>query len=188
MTEPTRTGPARTGPARNGTPIAILIGPPGAGKSTVGALLAQRLGVSFTDTDAEIEAAAGKPVGDIFVEDGEPAFRELERAAVTEALTRSDGVVAVGGGAVLDPNTQQRLAGQPVVYLETGFAAAAKRVGLSQARPLLIGTNPRATLKALLDQRLPIYTSLARLTIPTDDQEPEQIAAEIATRLAAAQP
>ena len=180
MTEPTSTGPAR-----NGSPVAILIGPPGAGKTTVGALLAQRLGVSFTDTDTEIEAAAGKPVGDIFVEDGEPAFRELERAAVAEALTSSDGVVAVGGGAVLDPNTQRRLAGQAVIYLETGFAAAAKRVGLSQARPLLIGTNPRATLKALLDQRLPIYASLAQLIIATDDQEPEQIAAEIATHLAA---
>jgi shikimate kinase len=177
-----------TEPTSNETPVAILIGPPGAGKSTVGALLAERLGVSFTDTDTEVEAAAGKPVGDIFIEDGEPAFRELERAAVAEALARSTGVVAVGGGAVLDPRTQQRLAGQPVVYLETGFASAAKRVGLNQARPLLIGTNPRATLKALLDQRLPIYTSLASLTVSTDDSEPEQIAAEIATRLAAAQP
>jgi shikimate kinase len=180
MTEPT---PAR--PAQNGAPIAILIGPPGAGKSTVGALLAERLGVSFTDTDAEIEAVAGKPVGDIFIEDGEPAFRELERTAVAEALARSDGVIAVGGGAVLDPNTQQRLAGRPVIYLETGFAVAAKRTGLSQARPLLIGTNPRAMLKTLLDQRLPIYTSLAQLTVTTDDQEPEQIAAEIITHLAA---
>jgi shikimate kinase len=179
---------AMTDPAQNGTPVAILIGPPGAGKTTVGTLLAERLGVSFTDTDAEIEAVAGKPVSDIFVEDGEPAFRELERAAVAQVLARSDGVIAVGGGAVLDPGTQQSLAGRPVVYLETGFAAAAKRVGLSQARPLLIGANPRATLKALLDQRLPIYTSLARLTIATDDSEPEQIAAEIATRLAAARP
>jgi shikimate kinase len=182
------TEPQQAEPTRNGSPVAILIGPPGAGKSTVGALLADRLGVPFTDTDTEIEATAGKPVSDIFVEDGEPAFRELERAAVAQALATSAGVVAVGGGAVLDPGTQRRLAGRPVVYLETGFAEAAKRVGLNQARPLLIGTNPRATLKALLDQRLPIYTGLAWLTVNTDNQEPDQIAAEIATRLRARQP
>lgn len=163
-------------------PVAILIGPPGAGKSTVGALLAATLGVGFTDTDAEIEAIAGKPVSDIFIEDGEPAFRELERTAVADALATREGVIAVGGGAVLNPETQRRLAGQPVVYLETGFAAAAKRVGLGQARPLLIG-NPRATLKALLDQRLPVYRRLAWMTVDTDDLEAEQVAAEIAARL-----
>ena len=162
-------------------PVAILIGPPGAGKTTVGTLLAARLGVGFTDTDADVEATAGKPVSDIFVEDGEPAFRELERAAVERALGGT-GVVAIGGGAVLDPRTQAGLAGQPVVYLETGFAAAARRVGLNQARPLLIG-NPRATLKILLDQRLPVYQRLAALTVTTDDREPADIAAEIADHL-----
>jgi shikimate kinase len=166
-------------------PVVILIGPPGAGKTTVGALLAARLGVSFTDTDAEVEAVAGKPVSDIFIEDGEPAFRDLEREAVARVIASTDGVVAVGGGAVLDQQTQGRLAGRPVVYLETGFAVAAKRTGLSQARPLLIGTNPRATLKALLDQRLPTYQKLAWMTVTTDDHDPEQVAAEIATRLAA---
>ena len=163
-------------------PVAILIGPPGAGKSTVGVLLAARLGVSFTDTDAEVEAVAGKPVSDIFVEDGEQAFRDMEREAVARVIASSDGVVAVGGGAVLDERTQELLAGRPVVYLETGFAAAAKRVGLGQARPLLIG-NPRATLKALLDRRLPTYQKLAWLTIPTDGSPPEQLAADIAARL-----
>lgn len=187
MTEPQPTGPQPAAP-QQAAPAAILIGPPGAGKSTVGALLAERLGLSFTDTDAEIEATAGKPVSDIFVEDGEPAFRELEREAVARALTSTDGVIAVGGGAVLDPHTRQRLAGLPVIYLETGLTEASKRVGLNQARPLLIGINPRATLKKLLDQRLPIYADLAWLTINTDEQEPEQIAAEIAARLAAARP
>jgi len=165
------------------SPVAVLIGPPGAGKSTVGALLAQRLAVAFTDTDAQVEADAGKPVSDIFIEDGEPAFRALERAAVARALAGSDGVVAVGGGAVLDPRTQELLAGLPVVYLETGFAEAAARVGLSQARPLLL-RNPRATLKALLDQRLPVYRRLARITVPTDGRAPQEVAAEIAGRLA----
>ena len=163
-------------------PAAILIGPPGAGKSTVGALLADRLGVSFTDTDALVESAAGKQVSDIFIEDGEPAFRALERAAVARALAAGDGVVAVGGGAVLDPLTQAGLAGHTVIYLETGFAEAAKRVGFNQARPLLIG-NPRATLKILLDQRVPVYERLATMTVGTDDREPAEIADDIAGRL-----
>jgi shikimate kinase len=165
-------------------PVAILIGPPGAGKSTVGPLLAARLEVGFTDTDAAIEAKAGKPVSDIFVEDGEPAFRALERAAVADALEDPGGIVAIGGGAVLDPQTQQLLAGRPVVYLETSFAVAAQRVGLGQARPLLIG-NPRATLKILLEQRLPVYARLATVTVPTDNRQPADIADEIAGRLAA---
>jgi shikimate kinase len=158
----------------------ILIGAPGAGKTTVGTKLAARLGVSFTDTDAVIEAAAGKPVSDIFIEDGEPAFRELERAAAVAALAGSDGVIGLGGGAVMDSGTQARLAGRRVVYLATGFPELAKRVGLDRARPLLIGTNPRAQLKALLDQRLPVYDSLAWLTVRTDGREPDEIAAEIA--------
>jgi shikimate kinase len=167
------------------TPVAILIGPPGAGKSTVGALLADRLGVGFADTDALVESVAGKQVSDIFVEDGEAAFRELERAAVSRALAGGDGIVAVGGGAVLDPLTQAGLAGHTVVYLETGFAEAAKRVGFNQARPLLIG-NPRATLKILLDQRIPVYQRLATMTVGTDEREPAEIADDIAGRLSPA--
>jgi shikimate kinase len=166
-------------------PVAILIGPPGAGKSTVGALLADRLGVGFTDTDALVESVAGKQVSDIFVEDGEAAFRELERAAVARALAAGDGIVAVGGGAVLDPLTEAGLAGHTVIYLETGFAEAAKRVGFNQARPLLIG-NPRATLKILLDQRIPVYQRLATMTVGTDDREPAEIADDIAGQLSRA--
>jgi shikimate kinase len=166
----------------------VLIGAPGAGKTTVGARLAERLGVGFTDTDAVVEAVAGKPVGDIFVSDGEPEFRRLEREAVAATLTSADGagvvgVVGVGGGAVMDEQTQHRLAGQPVVYLETGFGELAKRVGLDRARPLLIGTNPRAQLKALLEQRLPVYDRLAWLTVSTDGREPDDIAAEIAAAI-----
>ncbi len=185
MSKPPSVQAAARPEARAAAPVAILIGPPGSGKTTVGALLAARLGVAFTDTDADVAAAAGKPVSDIFVEDGEPAFRELERAAVAQALDRGTGVVAVGGGAVLDPRTQAGLAGHTVVYLETGFAAAAKRVGLSQARPLLIG-NPRATLKILLDQRIPVYQRLATIIVGTDDREPADIAADVAARLASA--
>ena len=175
-------------PAR--PPAAVLIGPPGAGKTTVGGLLAARLGVGYTDTDASIEAVAGKPVSDIFVEDGEPAFRELEREAVAAALADDgpEGVVGLGGGAVLDPATQALLAGHRVVYLETGFTELAKRVGLDRPRPLLIGINPRAQLKTLLDQRRPVYASLATVTVTTDEREPAEIAAEIAAVLEAAGP
>jgi shikimate kinase len=164
------------------SPVAILIGPPGAGKSTVGPLLARLLGVTFLDTDSEIEASAGKPVGDIFIDDGEPAFRALERQTVASALASHPGVLALGGGAVLDPGTRRLLAGQPVVYLETGFAAAAKRVGMDRARPLLLG-NPRAQLKALLEQRLPIYQGLARITVGTDSRSAAEVADEIARLL-----
>jgi shikimate kinase len=164
------------------SPVAILIGPPGAGKSTVGPLLAMLLGVTFLDTDSEIEAAAGKPVGDIFIDDGEPAFRALERQTVASALASHPGVLALGGGAVLDSGTRRLLAGQPVVYLETGFATAAKRVGMDQARPLLLG-NPRAQLKALLEQRLPVYQGLARITVGTDSRSAAEVADEIARLL-----
>jgi len=166
-------------------PVAILIGPPGAGKTTVGTELAARLGVGFTDTDAAISDAAGKPVADIFIDDGEPAFRALEREAVAAAIGSHAGVVGLGGGAVLDLGTRTRLAGRPVVYLVASFPELARRVGMDRPRPLLIGTNPRAQLKALLDQRLPIYQELAWLTVNTEGREPVDIAAEIADAITA---
>jgi shikimate kinase len=169
----------------NGGPVAILIGPPGAGKTTVGSELAARLGVSFTDTDTAIASVAGKPVADIFIDDGEPAFRALERAAVAVAVGQPGGVVGLGGGAVLDPGTQAVLAGRPVIYLTASFPELARRVGMDRPRPLLIGTNPRAQLKALLDQRLPIYEGLAWLIVNTDGREPHDIAGEIADVIAA---
>lgn len=165
-------------------PAVILIGPPGAGKSTVGALLAERLSVGFLDTDASVEAVAGKPVSDIFIEDGEQAFRALERRAVAAAVAGHEGVISVGGGAVLDPGTRALLDGRSVVYLETGFAAAARRVGLDVPRPLLLG-NPRAQLKALLEQRLPVYQQLAWITVVTDSKAPAEVADEIAARIPA---
>jgi shikimate kinase len=160
-------------------PAAVLIGPPGAGKTTVGLLVAALLGAEFLDTDDVVEQMAGKPVSDIFIADGEAAFRELERAAVARSLASHQGVLALGGGAVMDPATRELLAGQRVVYLETGFAAAAHRTGLDAPRPLLIG-NPRTRLRELLTERLPVYQGLAWVTVPTDDRDPQEIADEVA--------
>jgi shikimate kinase len=160
-------------------PVAILIGPPGAGKTTVGGLLAALLGAEFLDTDAAVEEVAGKPVGDIFISDGEAAFRELERAAAARTIASHRGILALGGGAVMDPGTRQLLADQPVVYLQTGFAAAVHRTGLDAPRPLLLG-NPRTRMRELLEERLPVYEALAWVTVTTDDRAPQEIADEIA--------
>jgi shikimate kinase len=168
-------------------PVAILIGPPGAGKSTVGPLLAALLGVDFADTDALVCQTAGKPVADIFVEDGEAAFRELERAAVSEAARGQQGVLALGSGSVLSEANRDLLAGRRVVYLEAGFAAVARRTGLDGPHPPMPG-NPRGRLRQLLDERRGLYEHLAWLTVRTDDREPQQVADEIAAAIAAAGP
>jgi shikimate kinase len=165
-------------------PVAILIGPPGAGKSTVGPLVADLLGAEFLDTDSVVEEMAGKPVSDIFVSDGEAVFRELERTAVARTVATHPGILALGGGAVMDPGTRELLAGQRMVYLETGFAAAAHRAGLDAPRPLLIG-NPRARMRELLAERLPVYEGLAWVTVSTDERAPQEIADEIAATITA---
>ncbi|WP_020015435.1 shikimate kinase [Promicromonospora sukumoe] len=164
-------------------PVAVMIGPPGSGKSKVGRTLAAGLGVTIRDTDADIEAHAGKPVSEIFVDDGEPHFRELESAAVLAALTEHDGVVSLGGGAVMSLTTQAALtryaaAGGHVVFLDVPLAIAAQRVGMNQARPLLLG-NPRAQWQKLMNERRPTYERLATLTIVSSDRPGEQVAAEI---------
>jgi shikimate kinase len=158
--------------------VAVLVGPPGAGKTTVGTLVAARLGLPFRDTDADIEERAGKPIPDIFVEDGEPAFRALEAACVAAALDTFGGVLALGGGAVMNGVTQARLAGHTVVYLSVGIADAAARVGLNRDRPLLLG-NVRSRLKALLDERVPTYQKVATATVRTDGRSPDAVAGEV---------
>lgn len=159
-------------------PVAILIGLPGAGKSTVGRLLARALGVTFRDTDEDVEAAAGEPISDIFLTYGEEHFRTLERHAVVAALAEHRGVLALGGGAILDPDTQADLAGHRVVHLQVSLAAASPRVGLSAARPLLVG-SPRKQWLRLAEARRPIYTSLAQVSVDTDGATPEQVVEQV---------
>lgn len=166
------------------SPIAVLVGPPGAGKTTVGRLLADELGVPFRDVDADIVVTAGKPISDIFTTDGEPAFRVLEEQAVAAALTAHSGVLALGGGAILSDRTRAALSGHTVVFLNVGMAEGVKRTGLSSARPLLAGVNPRATFKALLDARLPLYREVAVVELDTDDSAPDQLVARIREALA----
>ena len=160
-------------------PRVVLVGPMGAGKSTVGALLAGRWGLSVRDTDQDVEAAEGRQISEIFVDDGEEHFRALERAAVRAALAEHDGVLALGGGAVLDPGTRELLQGHQVVFLEVGLSDAVKRVGLGVGRPLLLG-NVRSRVKALLDERAPIYRSVATVVVDTDGKPAEQVADEVA--------
>jgi shikimate kinase len=164
-------------------PAVVLIGPPGSGKSTVAGILSEHLGLPARDTDTDVEAVAGKSVAEIFVEDGEPRFRALEREAVTQALAVHDGVLALGGGAVLDEHSQAALeayaaAGGVVVFLDVSLAHAGPRVGFNQARPLLLG-NPRAKWQALMEARRPVYERLATLRVVTDARTPRQVAGEI---------
>jgi shikimate kinase len=168
---------AAAGPAEEGArrPRVVLVGPPGAGKTTVGRLLARRLGLDFVDTDDVIVARAGKPVTEIFVDDGEDAFRAMERAAVADRLATFEGVLALGGGAVLARPTRQALAGHAVVFLSVGVPVAARRIGLNRDRPLLLG-NPRAQLRVLLDARLPLYREVAAAIVETDELTPDEVA------------
>lgn len=163
-------------------PVCVLVGVMGAGKTTVGELLAARLGTEFRDTDADIEATAGKPISEIFIDEGEEHFRALEEAAVAAALGSFGGVLALGGGAVLSARTRAALAGHAVVFLSVGLADAVSRVGLGAGRPLL-AVNPRATLRHLMEQRRPLYEEVAAFTVATDGRAPEDVAGEILTLL-----
>ncbi len=163
-------------------PRVVLVGPPGSGKTTVGILVADRLGVAFRDTDADVESQAGTTISDLFVEHGEAHFRGLERAAVTTALSEHTGVVALGGGAVLDDETRKDLAAHHVVFLDVSLPDAVRRVGLAASRPLLLG-NVRGRLKQLMDARRPLYAEVATAVVTTNGREPADIAAEVVGKL-----
>ncbi|MFB6840450.1 shikimate kinase [Streptomyces sp. NPDC056361] len=163
-------------------PLIVLVGPMGSGKSTVGALLAAKLGAPYRDTDADIVAAEGREISDIFVEDGEEHFRALERAAVAAAVAEHEGVLALGGGAILDEGTRALLAGRPVAYLSMDVDEAVRRVGLNTARPLL-AVNPRRQWREQMDARRHLYTEVARAVVATDDRTPEEVADAVLSAL-----
>ncbi|MFB7970022.1 3-dehydroquinate synthase [Streptomyces sp. G9] len=159
-------------------PLVVLVGPMGVGKSTVGELLAARLGTTYRDTDADVVAEAGKPIAEIFYDEGEEHFRALERRAVAAAVAGHPGVLSLGGGAVLDGATRELLAGRPVVYLSMDVDEAVRRVGLGAARPLL-AVNPRRQWRELMDARRHLYEEVARTVVATDENTPEEVAQAI---------
>ncbi len=159
-------------------PVLVLVGPPGAGKTTVGQLAAQRLGVGFRDTDADVEASTGETISDLFVSHGEAHFRALERDAVATALETHDGVLSLGGGAVQAPETRALLQGHAVVFLNVGLGDAFTRTGMNRDRPLL-AINPRAVLREMLAARLPLYREVAQREVLTDGKTPEQVLEEV---------
>ncbi len=161
----------------------MLVGPPASGKTTVGTAVAAALGVVFRDTDRDVELETGSSVADLFVEHGEPHFRELERAAVARALVEHDGVLALGGGAVMLEGTRELLvahgrAGGAVVWLDVDLSSAAKRVGLSRDRPLL-AVNPRAMLRTMLEDRAPLYREVATATVPTSGRTTDDVVGDV---------
>ena len=166
-------------------PVAVIVGPPGAGKTTVGQSLAARLGVGFHDVDAAIEAAQHRSISDIFVDDGEAYFRDLERAEVARSLAEEDGVVSLGGGAVMDPLTEQALAGHVVVFLDVAIADASKRIGFDRSRPLL-SVNPRATWVAMMNHRRPTYERVATVRVDTAGRTPDEVVGLVVAELEAA--
>ncbi|WNZ14754.1 shikimate kinase [Streptomyces sp. 11x1] len=146
----------------------------GVGKSTVGQQLAERLGVAYRDTDDDIVAEQGRAIAEIFVDEGEPAFRAIEKRAVHTALAGHDGVLALGGGAILDPDTRALLVGQRVVYLSMDVEEAVKRTGLNAARPLL-AVNPRKQWRELMEARRNLYEEVATAVVATDGRTPEEV-------------
>ena len=165
------------------SPRALLVGAPGAGKTTVGRALAARLGVNFRDTDHDIEATAGKRIADIFVDDGEEVFRHLETEALRRALAEFDGVVSLGGGVIMRDVNRELLQGHPVVWLDVSLSEAVKRVGLGTTRPLLMG-NVRGRLMELMAERVPIYKTIASVRVDTSGRSVADVVDELIPLLA----
>jgi shikimate kinase len=154
----------------------ILIGPPGSGKSTIGKALAKSLRVAFADTDALIESEVGTPISQIFIDQGEPWFREVESRIVSREIAAINGVLSLGGGAPLSESAQKAIqeSDANIVYLDISLSAAAPRVGFNRDRPLLLN-NPRAAWQALMEKRRPIYLSLATQVVLVDNLSPKDI-------------
>jgi shikimate kinase len=165
-------------------PPIILIGPPGAGKSSVGKALAKKLSLNFLDSDKVVEEKSGKSIPEIFITDGEPAFREMEKAVVIDLIENQDGVIALGGGSVMDLEVSKRLLPMAnVVFLDVSISNAAPRVGFNRDRPLLLG-NPRQQWIALMEKRRSTYEALAKARVSTDNKKPVEVVEEIVKELA----
>ncbi|MDA2992831.1 MAG: shikimate kinase [Actinomycetota bacterium] len=158
----------------------ILIGPPGSGKSTIGKALARKTGQSFTDTDGVIELRTGNSISQIFVDKGEPWFRQLEAEILEEELRKLEGILSLGGGAPLSETAQNLLQKVSVakIYLDVSLATAAPRVGFNRDRPLLLN-NPRGAWQELMEKRRPIYEALATHIVKVDERAPKDIVDEI---------
>jgi shikimate kinase len=159
----------------------VIVGAPGSGKSTVGALLAEHLETVFTDVDGVIEAEAGKSIAEIFAEDGEATFRAQEEVT-TKRLLANPGVLSLGGGAVLSAATRAELLGQRVVWLQVSVPVAMKRIGIDGARPLLLG-NVRGRLIKLLNERIPLYAEVATEVVDTNERTPADVVASIVSNV-----
>jgi shikimate kinase len=159
--------------------VIVIVGFMGAGKTTVGRLLAAKLGLPFADSDQVIEEQAGRPIRRIFAENGEPTFRELEHGVIASLLDSPDMVLALGGGAASHPVTRSLLAAVPVVYLRVGFAEAMSRVGGDRSRPMLA----RPDVQAVYEERQALYASVATLTVDTDGRPPDEIARAVLAAL-----
>jgi shikimate kinase len=161
-------------------PKVVLIGPPGAGKSSVGKALGKRLATGFADTDLLIETETGLRVSEIFLDKGESFFRELEQKIVLREIIECNGVLALGGGSVMNADVAEalRVSSSPICFLDVSLSNAAPRIGFNRDRPLLVG-NPRAKWQELMNVRRPVYESLASFTVSTDSSTPTQIAQEI---------
>ena len=164
----------------------VLIGPPGAGKSSIGKALAKEISAAFIDSDSEIERIAGKKISDIFVEEGESAFRKVEVEVVTQILESFEGVIALGGGAPINIAIQEVLTGvdYPVIFIDVSISQAANRIGFNKDRPLLL-INPRQQWMNLMSERRPIYEKLATQTVVSDSMKPHEVARLICEKLKA---
>lgn len=165
------------------TPYAVLIGPPGAGKSTIGRRVAQALELELLDTDVAIERSTGRTIPEIFSHDGEPAFRAIEEQVVANALATHTGIVSLGGGSILSERTRALLASEIVVYLEISVAEGLRRTGANTARPLLAGPDPRAKYQNLMRIRRPLYRSAATIRIRTDGRSPARVVTQVVAKL-----
>lgn len=163
-------------------PNIVLVGIPGSGKTTVGQLLAKKLNINFFDSDQVIEERIGKSVAEIFTEDGEPTFRQLESATIQELLQAQNSVISLGGGALGNDETRTLVKNERVIWLTAGLAQTVARIGLNRNRPLLLG-NVRGQLSSLMEAREPLYREVATHTIDTTHLLPEQVVEEIAQLL-----